>query len=171
MAMKFADGEKQALARLASQADLFFTEAPERAAKEMWERFCTERNFISSNARAGGFTGKVESMLRSPEFEARLRHVLKIAQDYGKNPHKALSGADGLILLNFRVNFNAILNDAVLRKVLVKCADGSELKELAKQFISDATVKAGFDRVTYLVHPEEKFQRTWRALWELKSFL
>ncbi|MFA5929646.1 MAG: hypothetical protein WC861_02080 [Candidatus Micrarchaeia archaeon] len=176
MAMKFASRETQAQTpgQKAGQVGPFFTEAPESAPRAMAERFCTERRFISGNAAAAGFASSVEAMLKSPEFGELLRNVTKTAREYGKSPSKALSEEDRRLLLNFRVNFNAVLNDSTLRKVLVRCAEDpkySGLMETAKQINSDKTVKAGFDRVTRLVSEDEKFKRSVRALWELKSFL
>ena len=171
MAMKFAGKETAATAQGAARESPFFSEAPESAARSSTERFCSDRRFISGNAnKAMGFAGEVEKMLRSPEFEELLRKVTRIARDYGNTPKKALSKEDGELLMNFRVNFNAILNDSELRKVLVKCAEGSRIKELARHINSEEAVKAGFDRVTPMVHAEEKFHKTVRALWELRSF-
>ena len=176
MAMKFAGGDMpvQAISQRAEQANIFYNEAPESAPRTMAERFCTDRRFISGNAAVPGFASKVEAMLKSPEFEELLRKVTKVAKEYGNAPSKALSEEDRRLLLNFRVNFNAILNNSDLRKALVKCAEDpkhSKLKVLAKQINADETVRAGFDRVTYLVSKDEKFHRSVRALWELKSFL
>jgi hypothetical protein len=176
MAMKFAGGEMQAQAigQKAEQANYFFNEAPESAPRTMAERFCTDRRFISGNAKSAGFAGRVEAMLKSPEFEELLRKVTKIAKEYGNSPSKALTDEDRRFLINFRVNFNAILNDGKLRETLVNCAKDpkyAKLKELAKNINSDDSVKAGFDRVTPLVSKEEKFHRTAGALWDLKTFL
>ena len=169
MAMKFAGKETAATAQGAARESPFFSEAPESAPKTSTERFCAERRFISGNAATPGFPGRVEKMLRSPEFEGLLRKVTTVAREYGKNPKKALSREDGELLLNFRVNFNAILNDSELRKVLVNCADSPKIRELAKYIVSDEAVKAGFARVD--IREGERFHRTLRALWELKSFL
>ena len=176
MAMKFAGGEAQtgADSQKTGQISFFFNEASESAPKAVVERFCTERRFISGNAASPGFAGAIEMMLKSPEFGDLLDRVKKVAKEYGNTPSKALTDEDRRLLLNFRVNFNAILNDSNLRKALVKCTEDPkcvELKETAKQINSDKVVKAGFDRVTHLVSEDEKFKRTVRALWELKSFL
>ena len=176
MAMKFASGEMpiQAVNQKTEQANYFFNEAPESAPRTMVESFCTDRRFISGNAKSEGFAGRVEAMLKSPEFENLLRKVTKVAKDHGNAPSKALIEEDRRLLLHFRVNFNAILNDGKLRETLVKCAKDpkyAKLKELAKQINSDETVKAGFEKVTYLVSKEEKFRKTPGALWDLKAFL
>lgn len=174
MAMKFAGAAAQADAKAAGGADPFFAEAASGASKWMVERFCTERKFISANAAARGFAGKVEAMIRSPEFADMLRNVAKVARECGKSPQRPIGEADRRLLLNFRVNFNAMLNDGALRGVLVRCAQepgNSRLKELIRPFISDPVARAGLDRVTYLMAPGEKFRRTVRALWELQSLL
>lgn len=68
------------------------------------------------------------------------------------------------------MNFNAVLKDSSLRKVLVKCmddADYSKLKSMAVKMHKDTEVKAGFDSVTFLVRPEEKFRLTLGAMLDL----
>ena len=139
---------------------------------EMARSMVNDRYFISKNANSPNFADEMKDMLKPENFKPVLEEVLSIAKDYGQNPGKQITKEDEALLLNFRVNLNAILNNEGLREMLVECSkENTELYDLIKSVNSDPAVKLGFDRVTPLVKEEEKFRGKPGALWDLRSFL
>ena len=129
---------------------------------DMAQKMINDRGFISKNTNPN-LANDLVKMLKPGNYEPLFNKVMEVATEYGKNPAKPLSAEDSTVLLNFRVNLNAILKDQKLRDTLVDCASAdSKLKDLIKN-MNSAVVRAGFKLVTPQLKEDEKLT-VWETL-------